>query len=1301
MKQQPIDASETGFPDSAADEVRRAVLSGKARPVEDLLARRPDTAADIEQALDLVYAEITAREEAGDSPCADEYAERFPQWAERIERLFEVHEAFRETESPETTPVAEVDSDSTIPGIDLSRDAVSHWSRLTNSRRVGQYELQEEIGSGATGIVFRARQAGLDRTVAVKVLRPFGDEESRERFHAEAELTARLRHPNIVQVYEVGQDSGCDFMSMEILEDGSLATMLGHTTFAPRAAAELVTTLATAVAAAHDQGIVHRDLKPGNVLMAPDGSPRISDFGLARHLSEAAVRQTRTGAILGTPGYMAPEQARGSLNAGPPADIYSLGAILYELLTGRPPYHGTSVVEILEQMQAVDPPGIRQLRPGVPRDLQTICMKCLERSPRDRYLSAARLREDLQRFLQGLPIHARPVSFLERAGRLAMRHRGIAALSVLLVLTIVAGTAGVFWQWLRAEDGLTSAKVAAEIAQSAEREQQRQRLVSEERLYRQQIQAADREIQSGSMDVGNRILQECDPDYRGWEWDLLNAAANSTTAVLDGHVPNQGRVEVSANGMLVAALRGSYIENSNRQVIVWDLETGRQKWKYAKDGMGLSLAFSPDSRTLLVCGHGTAILHDSQSGRVVKQFPVENRMSNWGAAFGPGGRRVAVPDGHTAKIFGIDPDDQRCVTCQGLEESGGAYAVSFHPNGRILAVASRNLGVTIHDCADGILLEQLPIALDTRSVEFNPDGSLLAASGYGSDGQGVLKIWEFHDSGFELLQTRFDSSGVRTGMRFSPDGQVIALWTGTSPIRLMNPLTLRETANYPVHAYTHQVAFGPDSRFLVTCGIESRVRIHDRSGEVRSVLTMSDAADPTDLAVHPSGTLAALVGDLRSDRRSARIHNEIEVVDLERWRRVHRLTGHAAPVTCVAYNASGSLLASGSDDRSVRLWNDAGRMQHTIDVHESPVVGVHFSPRDASMPGNADECLVSVDDRGRVFVHDAANFTLITEIDSGVDGVRHSASHENRVVLVTDHGQAVIVDLQRGVAHVVGNFDTPLRCVAFNPTGDEVCVSGDDGVVRLLRLPTKTVAVEVWHRSVDEGAALSVAFDPTGSRVVCTGEYGLIRLLRAADGNELLTLKTASYPGAVFRAMFDPQGRRLLATAYRMLYHWDSQPQPLKIGSGIPDDPIRRSAVGDWHVQQGYSCEADQNWQGAIQHWRKVGELNDRDALVHVFEARCHRMLQDWLAAEYCYRQALRVAKTFGYTEFSSRTNIELAEFLLACPDKSQRSALEAADFAVRALMTTPRSRPAWNALSAAIRELLTQEPLPRTSAVP
>jgi serine/threonine-protein kinase len=334
---------------------------------------------------------------------------------------------------------------------------------------VAGYELLDELGRGGMGVVYQARHLALNRVVALKMVRTGGDAgpEEAARFRAEAEAAARLQHPHVVQIFEVGEHEGRPYLALEYAAGGSLARKLGGTPLSPAEAAALVEPLARAVDAAHGRGIVHRDLKPGNVLLTADGTPKVADFGLAR-CAGAEGAHTQTGAVLGTPSYMAPEQAAGkSREVGPAADVYALGAILYECLTGRPPFKGATPLETLEQVRSREPVPPSHLQPRVPRDLETVCLKCLEKEPHRRYASAAALADDLARFREARPVSARPVGRLGRAWKWCRRRPAAAALAAVVFLGALGALGGGAWHYRRMGEAVRRAEAgeAAALAQ--------------------------------------------------------------------------------------------------------------------------------------------------------------------------------------------------------------------------------------------------------------------------------------------------------------------------------------------------------------------------------------------------------------------------------------------------------------------------------------------------------------------------------------------------------------------------------------------------------------------------------------------------------------------------------------------------------------------------------------------------------------------------------------------------------------------------------------------------------------------
>jgi tetratricopeptide (TPR) repeat protein/predicted Ser/Thr protein kinase len=427
---------------------------GGAPRIDDYLPRvPPHDRSDL--LLELLLQEWRARRQRQEPFDPEEYRTRFSGDHPAVERAWQ--QWVRWLEAADT--VGEEDSQPDSPAPD-------HQPPV----QLDGYEVLGVLGRGGMGVVYQARQVPLNRLVALKMILAGGhahDEEKR-RFLAEAEAIARVRHPGIVQVYDYGTHEGLPFFSLEYCEGGSLADRLAGTPMPPVEAAALVEQLARAVDAAHAAGIIHRDLKPANVLMTHDGTPKITDFGLAKRVEGAG--QTQTGALVGTPSYMAPEQAEGRKDVGPPVDVYALGAILYEGLTGRPPFKASNVPETLLQVVAQEPVPPRQLNAQVPRDLETVCLKCLRKEPARRYARAVDLAEDLRRWQAGEPIRARPVSRAERVLKWVRRQPVVAGLLGVIVLGVVLAFVVLRYEQVRTARQRDETREALSRALDAEKE---------------------------------------------------------------------------------------------------------------------------------------------------------------------------------------------------------------------------------------------------------------------------------------------------------------------------------------------------------------------------------------------------------------------------------------------------------------------------------------------------------------------------------------------------------------------------------------------------------------------------------------------------------------------------------------------------------------------------------------------------------------------------------------------------------------------------------------------------------------
>jgi hypothetical protein len=457
------------------EDLEQRLHLGEPVRVEAYLAEYPELASDAPAAADLLAAEFVLREKRGEAPRLEEYQNRFPEHAQILpQRVADQRDrALGRAESPPNgkmgselptlppgvqpaeavtrQPAARPGPEAVSGGMPSAADPATLPAGAPSTHpapasplaaaewvAVAGYEVLCPLGKGGMGVVYKARQIGLDRLVGLKMILhgQHAGPEDLERFRAEAQAVARLQHPNIVQVYDVGECQGLPYFSMEFCPGGSLAEQLDGTPWEPRRAASLVETLARAVHAAHQAQVVHRDLKPANVLLGSDGTPKVTDFGLAKRLDVQG--RTQTGAVVGTPSYMAPEQAgaKGAV-VGPAADVYALGAILYELLTGRPPFKAATPLDTILQVVSEEPVGPRRLNARIPVDLETICLKCLSKAPAARYASAAELADDLKHWQAGEPIKARPVGAVGRWWRWTRRNPVLAAASLLALAGLV------------------------------------------------------------------------------------------------------------------------------------------------------------------------------------------------------------------------------------------------------------------------------------------------------------------------------------------------------------------------------------------------------------------------------------------------------------------------------------------------------------------------------------------------------------------------------------------------------------------------------------------------------------------------------------------------------------------------------------------------------------------------------------------------------------------------------------------------------------------------------------------------
>ena len=963
------------------------------------------------------------------------------------------------------------------------------------------YQVEAVLGHGGMGIVYRALDTRLHRSVALKMLLAgrYARPGERERFLREAEAAAGLRHPNIVQVYDVGDHGGRPYFIMEFVEGGSLAQQLSGAPLPARRAAELVATLAGAMQAAHQGGIIHRDLKPSNILVTADGTPKVADFGLARW-QEGGAGLTKSGAALGTPSYMAPEQARGHVDAiGPPADVYSLGAILYELLTGRPPFRAETASETERQVIGQEPVPPSRLNAKVPRDLETVCLKCLEKEPGRRYATAGELAADLARFLNDEPIRARRTGLLGRVVRWGRRNPLPAASLGAMVMTGLLALAAILWQWREAVE----ARQRAERAGAAERWER----------YRSNIAAAAAALQLEHSDTARRALEAAPQEHRGWEWRHLKIRLDDSRAVMPGGKPRSEfwwpRPIISPSGDRLAS-----VDSDPRTINIWDVQSstviaalrGHESPVYV-------LAYSPDGKRLASgSADKTVRLWELPSGKTVGVLRGHEKPVEW-LSYSPDGQRICSLDGESGRLWDV-------TTGRAIAVLGGHarnFTAFFLPDGKRLVIGL-DRQICLYDATTGRQVAMLG-SHDHRIIRLavSPEGRRMASHG---EGEKHIRLWD-GDTGREvaILRGHTVSPGV---LAFSPDGSRLASGSPypDNSVRLWDAATGRRIATLLGHTNTtRSVAFSPDGRRLVSGSLDQTARLWDGENG-QQVATLRGHTDRLwDATFTPDGRRVVTAS---ADRK-------LRLWDAASGDLIAVLLGHRAEVVGAAFAAQGSLLVSRSDDGESRVWDlELAERNGILRGHESFVYDVAFSPdgtrvASAAWDGTARVWDAATGRQTALLRHDARHSEahIVSSVAWHPDGAQLATVTRGDTITLWDLADGKPI---RVVTAPTGGWTGDARAV-FNPAGSLLASGSRDGTVRLWNVATGEAAGTLRAHAQ---AVLDVAFRPDGRQLASVGYEGTVRLWDVATRSEIGALHGDAEG---YRVAYSPDGRMIAASS--------------------------------------------------------------------------------------------------------------------------------------------------------------------------
>jgi WD40 repeat protein/predicted Ser/Thr protein kinase len=946
---------------------------------------------------------------------------------------------------------------------------------------IAGYEIVGELGRGGMGVVYKARQVSLDRWVAIKMLRGIDSRRGAEkiRFQNEAAIIAQIDHPHIVPIYQVGEHDGRPYFVMKWIEGGSLASRLSGKRPVERVeqewGARLVATLARAVHYAHERGILHRDLKPSNVLLDSTARPYVTDFGLAKRL-DADGDTTQTGEVIGTPTYMAPEQASGKKNAVTTAtDVYGLGAILYAMLTGRPPFEGESILDTLNQVRERDAAPPTDINSAVDRDLQTICLKCLRKDPHGRYASADELADDLERWLQGQPIHARPMTARERLVRWVTRRPALTAMIGMCLLATVGLIAGLLVYNHDIGKALTESDELRKAGLEREAVLRGHLFIADMRSARQHLDSGEDAL---ALEVLNRYIPSSsdEKDLRDFAWYHMNAMCRYEPRVLGKHDAPALSLALSPDERWLAT------GDEKGGIKIWDLDNQKETCVLGGPANEVSqLAFSPDGKRLAAVVNQDWKVLLWEVGTWKQKSPcVGFFCSARSVAFSPDSTMIAagLTDGTTA-IWNLSNG----LLPTRLQHQGSINGLAWFADNKQILTGAKEGSIKVWDIPQKREAFSLPV-VSTGSIltaAVHPQKPWAATGGYSRH----ISLWDLKTRG-EL--GRYTTNATIRSLKFSPDRtSMLSVGADGEICLLYLPIEARALQAYRLHragyATLRGVVYLDAGRKFATCDEDGLIKIWDtaRFSGVRIIparsglralscsgrlAVMSNPGLPTEIIEVATGKILGAAGEhafhdtppIFSNSESLLIfkHDAVFV-----WRfgsaPPRRLTSGHGAICNLALSSDEKTLAISDRNGAIDIWNlETNQLEWTLQQGKAGVKteGHHLQfLRDG-------KTLIAARDTGsgEIALWDMTSRKRIRVLETQEKEIHALGLSRDETQLAAGVGprSLQIWDLQEGQlkANLVGNHKRVLG-IAFTPDGDTLASAAEDGAIRFWHLPTR------------------------------------------------------------------------------------------------------------------------------------------------------------------------------------------------------------------------------------------------------